>query len=242
MGTDYNWNDNCCGVVYPDRISFSYDRTWTLNSYGYGHPLSLTCWRNSYGYDDPFPCCRKPYSYSDRYGDSLSCSGNSYDYRHSDPFPCSGNSYNYDYRDPFPRPGNSYNYRHSDTFPFTCSTDPHYDYYTFTHCDCDPNGRCIIVGNTYGYLDLYPDSFSYGSGVSHSLSNSSGVSDSFSNRSDNNNSFVHCSGDSDSDTDGVQYSWPPSFSNGNSVGDQHSFQQSPTCLCQRCERRQYCFQ
>ncbi len=259
MGTDYNWNHNCRGVVYPDRISFSYDRTWTFHGNRNGHPLSLTCWRkpngynygysfsstrcrNSYDYNYcySFPCCPKSYCYSNRYGDSFPCFGNSYNYRHSDTFSfsCSGNTYDYrySYDDSFSCFGNTYNYDYGygDSFSFSCSTDPHHYYYAFTHCDRNrnPNGRCIIVGNTYGHLDVYPDSFTYGSGVS----------DSFSNRSDNNNSFVHCSGDSDSDTDRVQYSWPPSFSNGNSVGDQHSFQQSPTCLRERRERRQYCFQ
>jgi len=187
VGPDYDWNDNYRGFVYPNCVPFACVRTWTLNSYGYGYgdSFSPTCWW-------------KPYSYCYNYDNPFSCSGNTYDYRYGDSFSCSGNTYDY---------------RYGDSFSFSCSTDPYHYYYTFTHRDCDPNGRCIVIGNAYGHLDLYPDSFTYGSG--------------------NNNSFVHCSGDSDSSTDRVQYSWPPSFSDGNSVGDQHSFQQSPTCFRQR---------
>ena len=258
MGTDYDWNDNYRGFPFPNCVSFSYGRAWTFhgNGYGYGYPFSLTCWRKSYsdgynyGYSLSSTCCRnshdynycyslscgpKPYCYSNRYGNSFPCFGNSHDYRYSDSFsfPRFGNSHNYDYGYSLSCCRKSYSYGYSDSFSFSCSTDPHHHYYTFTHCDrdcdCDPNGRGIVVDNTYRYLDVYPDSLAYSSGVSQSLSNSS----------DNNNSFVHCSGNSDSDTNCVQYSWPPSFSDGNPVSHQHSFQQSPACLRQ-C--RKYCFQ
>ena len=239
MGADSDWNVYDRNFPLPNCVPFSRDRTRALDGDGYGYPFSLTSCRNSYDHG---------YCYS------VSCSGNSFSYNHRDPLSCCWNSYGYGYpysvsccrnshcecnRDPHPCCWNSYGYDYG--YPFSCSSDPQHYQYTFTHCNREPDRRCIAVANTDGHLDVYPDSISYGSGVSDSFLNSSVVNHSFSVSSVIGDSLVHCSGDRDADADRFQYSRPDCVSDGNPVRNKHSLEQSPVsgCICRQYRFQQY---
>ena len=240
----------------PNGYNYCYSLSSTRcrNSYDYNYCYSLSCGPKSH-------------CYSNRYGNSFACSGNSYDYGYSDSFSCSGNSYHYSHHYSFSCPGNSYDYGYSYSVSFSCSRnsfpyghcnpfsccwnsfpyghrnpfsrsgDPQYYQYTFTQCNREPHPRCVVVRNTYGHLDVYPDSLSNGSVVINSLSNGSVVINSLSYSSGVSDSFPNSSGDRDADADCFQYSWPPCLSDRNSVGNKHPLQQSPVSGCFRRKYR-----
>ena len=217
---DYNYCYSLsCGPkshCYSSRYGNSFACSGNSYDYGYSDSFSFPRFGNTYnyGYSDTFPCCWNSFPYGHRNPFSFSCSGNSFSYDHCNPFPCSGNSYGYGY---------GYGY----SLSFSCSGDPQYYQYTFTQCNREPHPRCVVVRNTYGHLDVYPDSLSYSSGVSDSLSHSSGLSKSLS----------YGSGDRNADADRFQYSRPPCLSDRNSVGNKHPLQQSPVSGCFRRKYR-----
>ena len=239
---DRGWSLNCYGDGYPlsiTRCRNSYDDSHcypfpcNCKPYGdrYDNPFSRGGNSYDYGYVYSFSCSGNSYDYG--YGYSFSCAGNSYCECNCDPFPCSGNSFSYDHCNPFPCSGNSYGYGYGYGYSlsFSCSRDPQYYQHTFTHCNRKPYPRCIIVGNTHGYLDVYPDSLSNSSVVSNSLPYSSGLSKSLS----------YGSGDRNANANRFQYSRPHCLSDRNSVGYKHPLQQSPIsgCFRRQCRFQQY---